>query len=104
MDRPLKVSCKDGSGMWSHTILSQNLAECGWSAGERHAYRPSPPAEAIPLMAAATTTPEVLPRQLRPVVLPRIQLDDFYHFSLLHRYNRFAFRKPKPHQGNQHKQ
>jgi len=63
-----------------------------------------PPTEAVPLMAAAAATPKVLPRQLRPVVLARIQFDDFYHFGLLFHYDRFAFRKANPHQGDQHQQ
>ena len=55
-------------------------------------------------MAAAPSTPKVLPRQLRPVVLARIQFDDFYQFGLLRRYDRFAFRKPKPYEGDRQKQ
>ena len=62
------------------------------------------PAETIPLVAAATTTPKVLPRQLRPVVLAGIQFDDFYHFGLLFHYDRFAFRKANPYEGDRQKQ
>ncbi len=63
-----------------------------------------PPAEAVPLMAAAAATPKVLPRHFRPVTLPRIQLDDLNKLALLLSHNRFAFRKANPHQGDQHQQ
>jgi len=53
-------------------------------------------------MAAAPSTPKVLPRQLRPVVLSGIQFDDFYPFGLLFKNDCFAFRKPNPYEGDRH--
>ncbi len=55
-------------------------------------------------MAAAPTLSKVLPRQLRPVVLARIQFDDFYHVGLSLHYNGFASRKPEPQKGDRQKQ
>ena len=64
--------------------------------------KPSSSAETIPLMAAAPSTPKVLPRELCPIVLAGIQFDDFYHFGLLLKDDCFAFRKSNPYEGDRH--
>lgn len=63
----------------------------------------SPPAETIPLTAAAATS-EILSGQLRPVVFSGVQLEDLYEFGLLFYDDSFALCKSNPYEGDQHQQ